>query len=79
MLRFYQSRTDPHRAGRKPLCLPLRETASRKLSPNTISTWLKKVISLAYKVAGKDDELARLHSLWAHETRAFAASWDALW
>ena len=77
-LRFYLSQTDPHWAGKKPPFLPLREMASRKLSPNTISVWLKKVISLGSEVAGKDEELGRLHSLWAHETRAFAASWDAL-
>ena len=34
---------------------------------------------MGYKVAGKDEDLGRLHSLWAHETCAFAASWDALW
>ena len=69
----YLSRTDPHRTGRKPL----REMASRKLSPNTISVWLKKAIYLAYKVAGKDEELGCLHLLWAHETHAFVVSWDA--
>ena len=42
-----------------------------------ISAWLKKTISLAYNVAGKDEELSHLHS--AHETRAFSASWDAFW
>ena len=50
--------------------------ASKKLSPDTI---LKKIISLAYEVAGKNEKLARLHSIQAHETRAFSASWDALW
>ena len=44
-LQFYMSRTDLHRAGRKPLFLPLRETASRKLSPNMILAWLKKAIN----------------------------------
>ena len=75
---FYMSRTDPLRAGRKPLFLPLREMASRELSPNMILAWLKKMISLAYKVARKDEELGRLHLLQAHETRVFSASWDAL-
>ena len=47
VLRLYLCRTDPHRVGRKPLFLSLREMASRKLFPNTISAWLKKTISLA--------------------------------
>ena len=79
MLQFYLSRTDHHRAERRPLLLPLRETASRKLSPNMTLAWLKKTISLAYEVTKKDEVLGCLHSLWAHKTRAFTASWDALW
>ena len=77
-LRFYIGRTKSLRAGRTPLFLPLRETESGTLSPNTISAWIKKTISMAYQIAGKDEELARLHSLRAHETRALSSSWDAL-
>ena len=77
-LRFYLSRTESIRAGRKPLFLPLRATESGTLSPNTISAWIRKTISLAYQIAGKDEALARLHSVRAHETRALSASWDAL-
>ena len=77
-LRFYLARTESSRAGRKPLFLPLRATESGTLSPNTISAWIRKTISLAYQIAGKDEELARLHSLRAHETRALSSSWDAL-
>ena len=77
-LRYYIARTESSRAGRKPLFLPLRATESGTLSPNTISAWIRKTISLAYQVAGKDAELARLHSLRAHETRALSSSWDAL-
>ena len=36
-LQFYLYRTDPNRTAKKLLFLPLRERASRKLSPNTIS------------------------------------------
>ena len=65
VLRFYLSRTDTHQVGRKSLFLPLREPASRKLSPNTISVWLKKMILLAYKVIEKNEELRHLHlSKW---------------
>ena len=77
-LQLYMSRTDPHRAGRKPLFLPLRVTASQKLSPNPISVCLKKTISLPYEVAGKDEELRRLHSIQAHKTRVFSAFWDTI-
>ena len=79
---YYLIRTEHLTAGRKPLFLPLRQMASGKLSPNTISAWLKKMISLAYKVVGKDhfkDEAFRcLHLFRAHETRAFLTYWDAL-
>ena len=79
VLQFYLSRTDHHRDGRKPLFLPLREMALRKLSPNMILAWLKKAISLALDIARKEEELGRLHSPLAHGTGAFAVSWDALW
>ena len=36
------------------------------------------MISLAYEVARKDEELGHLHSLWVHESCALSASWDAL-
>ena len=52
--------------------------ATSKLSPNTILVWMKKTISLAYEVAGKDEELTCLHSIRAQESHAFSASWDAL-
>ena len=77
-LRFYIKRTENLRAGRKPLFLPIRETKGSSLSPNTISSWLRKAILLAYEVVGRDGELGRLHSVRAHEVRALSASWDAL-
>ena len=36
------------------------------------------MIAISYRMAEKDEELACLHSLRAHETRAFSASWDVL-
>ena len=47
-------KTEALTVGMRPLFLLLRNTASGKLSPDTISTWLKKTISLAYEVVGKD-------------------------
>ena len=44
-----------------------------------ILAWLKKMISLAYEVTRKDEELGGLHCLQAQETLSFAASWDTLW
>jgi len=77
-LRYYLHRTAHLRAGRRPLFLPLSHTASGRLCPNTISSWLKQTIILAYEIAATDEDFQRLHSVSAHECRALSASWSAL-
>jgi len=77
-LRYYLDRTKHLRAGRRPLFLPLVTTASGRLCPNTISSWLKQTISLAYEVVAGHEDFLRLHSIKAHECRALSASWSAL-
>ena len=36
------------------------------------------MISFAYKMVGKDEELSHLYLIRAHEIRVFSASWDDL-
>ena len=56
------------------LFIPLRQGAAKgKLSPNTISGWLKQSIQLAHDVAGKEEALRHLHSVRADEIRALSA------
>ena len=78
VLQHYLKRTETLRAYRKALFLPLRKTASGRLLHNTITSWLKQTIQLAYEVVGREAELETLHSVRAHEVRALSASWDAL-
>ena len=79
MLKYYINRTERLRAGNRSLFIPMRGQASKKrLSPNTISGWLRRCITIAYEMAGDSEDLRRLHSVRAHEVRALSASWDAL-
>ena len=73
-LRCYLHRTAHLRADRRPLFLPLSHTASGRLCPNTISSWIKQAISLAYEIVAGDEDFQRLHSIKAHECRALSAS-----
>ena len=77
-LQFYLKRTESLRAGRRPLLLPIRQTASGAVSPATVSGWIRWAILIAYQAVGDDAGLGRLHSIRAHEVRALSASWDAL-
>ena len=77
-LRYYIKHTASLRAGNRSLFIPIKGTPSKKVCPNTISSWLKQCIRLAYQIVGQDDALQRLHSVRAHEVRALSSSWDAL-
>ena len=79
MLRYYIDRTKAIRAGNRRIFIPMRGNASKmKLSPNTISSWIKRCIATSYEIAGQDEALRRLNSVRAHEVRALSASWDAI-
>ena len=75
---YYLHCTKHLRAGRRPLFLPLTNTATGRLCPNTISSWIKQTISLAYEVVAGDEDFQHVHSIKAHECRALSASWSAL-
>ena len=78
-LRYYVDRTAKLRGGNRNLFIPIRgQSSKKKLSPNTISGWIKRCIVTAYEVAGSVEALRRLHSVRAHEVRALSASWDTL-
>jgi hypothetical protein len=44
------------------------------ISVNTISRWLVKAITSAYKAVGQQSDLQRTHHVRAHDVRAMAAS-----
>ncbi len=78
-LKFYLHRTQSIRKGRTSLFLPLGKTqVSRGVHANTISSWIRKAVQLAYAAADQIPELRKLHNIRAHELRAIATSWDAL-
>ena len=77
-LKFYIDRTNGHRQNRKRLFLPIRETASGDITANSVSSWIRNAVKLAYIAADENAELRKLHNIRAHELRAIASSWDAL-
>ena len=57
------------------LILSFKEGMKKDISKNTVSSYLKRTIQMTYELAGKSEELQRLHKVKAHEVRAMAASW----
>ena len=70
-LRYYMDRTKPYRQGRRKLFLSITDD-HKEVSKDTISRWIKQVISQAH--SGVDEEKARLVKCSAHELRAIATS-----
>ena len=69
-LQLYLDRVAPHRKGRKNVFLPIKPGIDRVLNVHTLSSWLKKCISIAYELAGKSEKKAT-----GHEVRKYAVSW----
>ena len=74
-IRIYTERTDELRGERERLILSFKEGMKKDISKNTVSSYLKRTIQMTYELAGKSEELQRLHKVKAHEVRAMAASW----
>lgn len=72
-LKFYLDRTKNLRQGKKCLFISFQPNYKKDISPQTISSWLKSVIQMTYKLSSK--ELDSLPSVKAHEIRHMAASW----
>ena len=77
-LRLYLQRTERVRGDRNALFLPLTSKPDGSVCRNTISSWIKQTILMAYETAGSDANPLQLVSARAHEVRAFSASWRAL-
>ena len=71
-LKFYRQRTEQLRGGRKRLFIPYKVGSTKELGVNTLSSWTKLLIQLAYKTVSDQDLLLR--DISAHEARGIAAS-----
>ena len=68
-LRFYLDRTKTLRNKRRRLFLPCKEASTSEISKNTIASWIRKVILLAYKDADQETVYTRFSP---HEVRALS-------
>lgn len=74
-LKFYLDRTKDLRWDKKKLFVSFKKGFKGDIAKGTISGWIKKTVLKAYEIAGKKEELLRLHRVKAHDVRALAASW----
>jgi integrase len=74
-IRFYLKETEQSRRTRRKLFLAYKSgwDDSKEIHANTISTWIKKVILMAYASVSEEDK--RLMHVTAHQVRGMAASW----
>ena len=70
-LRAYRERTKGMRLGRRRLLLSWNERYHKDITKNTISRWIREVISSAYKNLPADQRCVKAR---AHEVRAWASS-----
>ena len=71
-LRLYVKRTDRLRTTQKLLFISFQEGRSDDISVNTISSWIKQAVQLAYSLVSPDT--CRLLQVRAHDVRGVAAS-----
>ena len=74
-IRYYLKETEQSRGERRKLFLAYKSgwDESKEIHANTISTWIKKVILMAYGNVSEEDK--RLMKVTAHQVRGMAASW----
>jgi hypothetical protein len=72
-LKTYIDRSDGIRQCQKKLFISFKHGYSSDISKNTVSSWIKQAVFLAYEETSPDTQ--RLHYVKAHEVRALAASW----
>jgi len=68
----YMKRTEPIRGDRRLLFISPDPKMKKEISPNTISSWVSKCISLCYRQPGKS--AIQFSGRNVHELRAYAAS-----
>ena len=62
------------RKGRKKLFISYKPSFTEEIKKATISSWIVKLIHLAYSTEGKNPGVLELHKVTAHEVRALSAS-----
>ena len=65
------------RQGRKKLFISYKPSFTEEIKKATISSWIVKLIHLAYSTEGKNPGVLELHKVTAHEVRALSASTSA--
>ena len=65
------------RQGRKKLLISYKPSFTEEIKKATISSWIVKLIHLAYSMEGKNPGVLELHKVIAHEVRALSASTSA--
>ena len=75
LLQYRKSTATPEcRKGRKKLFISYKPSKSDEIKRATISSWICKLIRLAYESEGSDPRALELHKVSAHEVRALSAS-----
>ena len=75
-LKYYLNRTKEDRQGRKRLFVSFKKGYKGDICKNTVSSWLKKTICLAYEKSTSEDR--QVVGVRAHDIRAMASSWALL-
>ena len=75
LLQYSKATTTPeYRKRRKKLFISYTPAKSDEIKRATISSWIVKLIRLAYESEGSDPRTLELHKVSAHEVRALSAS-----
>ena len=75
LLQYRKSTATPEcRKGHKKLFISYKPSKSDEIKRATISSWICKLIRLAYESEGSDPRALELHKVSAHEVRALSAS-----
>ena len=74
-IKYYLKMTKENRGTRRKLFLAYKAgwNTDKEIHPNTISSWIKKVILMAYEATSEEDR--KLMKVTAHQVRGMAASW----
>ena len=74
-VKYYLKATEKLRKNRKKLFIAYKKgyNQEKEIHANTLSSWIKKVIMLAYESCSEEDK--KLMKVKAHQVRSIAASW----
>ncbi len=75
LLQYRKTTATPEcRKGRSKLFISYKPSMATEIKKATISSWIVKLIRLAYSTEGEDPRALELHKISAHEVRALSAS-----